>query len=161
MARKVKILNNAYIRDLTMDGPIMTPIVLDDNVVYNMVIRGYVVEEVNPSLNKTIRLTTANFNDPNRFGETVSVPLAKPEGSPVVEVATPVATVSANSPIVAATDSNDIKPHMTKAEKKEARRKAAAEAAAKLAEVNNAISANDTTAEEPTTDTTVEETVAE
>lgn len=153
MARKVKILNNAYIRELTMDGPIMTPVVLDDNIVYNMVIRGYAVEEINPSLNKSIRLTLANFSDPNRFGETASVPLAKPEGSPVVEVATPVTTVSSNGPVVAANvASEEAKPHMTKAEKKEARRKAAAEAAARVNEVNQTVAGpEDKTDAEPVT----------
>lgn len=149
--RKVKILNNGYIEPISMDGPVVSPIVVDDRTVFDLVKRGYEVVEVAIGMNKTTKLTLANINDPNRFNDLVgNNPVFTPTGKALDGVATPVTPISANvtaAPTpVAITRVNEAQ-HLTKAERKAKRREE--EAAKRAAEEAN----TETAAEDANTDT--------
>ena len=135
--RKIKILTNGYIMPITMDGPIVSPIVVDDKTVFDLVRRGYDVTEVSQFDGSTVKLTVKNFNDPNRVNSLIPAkPVFTPTGSEVDGVARPVVPISSN--ITAAPTPNAINnvnesKTLTKAERK-AKRRAEAEAARKAAE---------------------------
>ena len=139
--RRVKILTNGYIMPITMDGPIVSPIAIDDRTVFNLVRRGYNVVEVDTANAKSVKLTIDNFNDPNRFGETVPVqPIFTTTGAAIDGEATPVIPVSDNMPIAptpAAINQINESKTLSRAERKakrreeEAKKKAAAEEAKK------------------------------
>lgn len=141
--RRVKILSNSYIVPITMDGPIVSPITIDDKTVYDIVRRGYNVIEVNENIGKSVKLTTKNFNDPNRFNDLIpEKPVFTPTGSDIDGVATPVVPISSNittAPTPAAVNKINESKNLSRAERKakrreeEAARKAAEKAAAEAA----------------------------
>ena len=165
--RKVKILTNGYIMPITMDGPIVSPIVVDDKTAFDLVRRGYDVVEVSQFDGSTVKLTTANFNDNNRFSNLIpGKPVFTPTGSAVNGVATPVVPVSSNitsAPTPNAISNINESKNLTRAERKAKRR--AEEAARKAAEAADAeapateeVNAEETPAEVPATDEVVETT---
>lgn len=150
--RKVKILTNGYIMPITMDGPIVSPILVDDSTTFDLVRRGYDVIEVSPFDGSTVKLTISNFNDANRFNNiTPAKPVFTPTGSEVDGVATPVVPISSNitsAPTPAAINNINESKNLTKAERKAKRR--AEEAARKAAEADTVDSSTETTDTEET-----------
>lgn len=68
--RQVTITNITYITPIQMDGPIVTPMTLSENIIRDLIRRGYnVIQEVNGT---PVKLTMSNFNNP-------SASLAKPK----------------------------------------------------------------------------------
>lgn len=164
--RKVKILTNGYIMPITMDGPIVSPIVVDDKTAFDLVRRGYDVVEVSQFDGSIVKLTTANFNDANRFSNLIpEKPVFTPTGSAVNGVATPVVPVSSNitsAPTPNAISNINESKNLTRAERKAKRRaEEAARKAAEAAEVDTPATeevAVEETAEVPATEEVVETT---
>ena len=162
--RKVKILTNGYIMPITMDGPIVSPIVVDDKTAFDLVRRGYDVVEVSQFDGSNVKLTTANFNDNNRFSNLIpEKPVFTPTGSAVDGVATPVVPVSSNitsAPTPNAISNINESKNLTRAERKAKRR--AEEAARKAAEAAEADTpATEEVAVEETTEVPATEEVVE
>lgn len=138
--RRIKISNLGYIMPLRMDGPIVSPILLDDQLVFDLVRRNYDVTEVSQFDGSSVKLTLTNVNDPNRFNNlTPAKPVFTPTGSEVVGTAKPVVPVSSNitsAPTPAAINDINESKNLTKAERKAKRR--AEEAARRAAEAADA-----------------------
>ena len=90
--RRITIADSTLIHPIQTFGPLVTPRAFSEDVVYNLVRKGYKVDEYpmptqqNVAV-KHVRLTIANFNDPNRFNpEKVAV---KPVVSNEVITGTP------------------------------------------------------------------------
>ena len=147
-----------------MDGPIVSPIVVDDKTTFDLVRRGYDVVEVSQFDGSTVKLTTANFNDNNRFSNLIpEKPVFTPTGSAVNGVATPVVPVSSNitsAPTPNAISNINESKNLTRAERKAKRR--AEEAARKAAEAAEADTpATEEVAVEETTEVPATEEVVE
>ena len=125
--RTITISTRGYIAPLLQDGPIVTPIRVDDPTVFDMIRKGYNVFEHSTSLNKSIRLNTVNFDSPTRFTDSSETP-APSIGTEINGLGAPIAMVTGSTtPIVqpasvdTATAAVDMSK-LTKAERKALRR---------------------------------------
>lgn len=80
--RYIKIDYNGYIYPIRMNGPIVTPLLMDEKVAMDTVISGYRCTEVDVKAKKEIKLTIDNFYKDDRFG----IKSAKIPNTPKIDV---------------------------------------------------------------------------
>lgn len=98
--RYIKIDYNGYIYPIRMNGPIVTPLLMDEKVAMDAVISGYRCTEVDVKNNKEVKLTIDNFYKDDRFG----VPLVKVPNIPKINTKNAEVTAKSIPDTISTTD---------------------------------------------------------
>lgn len=89
--RYLKIDYNGYIFPIRTNGPIVTPLAMDEKVALKAVISGYRCTEVDLTTKKEVKLTVENFYKEDRFGKVKAAKVNTPApAKTVVETKEPV-----------------------------------------------------------------------
>lgn len=103
--RYIKIDYDGYIYPIRMNGPIVTPLAMDEKVAMEIVVKGYRCTEVDVKNNKEVKLTLDNFYKDDRFG----TPSIKIRSVPKIETKSVEVTAKSNSNNIKLTEMSDEK----------------------------------------------------